>query len=56
MNPTPYITRRARGLAPLNRRRARRRSRWITAARLACVAVALLWLAALASLAWLVIR
>jgi hypothetical protein len=55
MNTHIFITRRARNLSlgTLNRPR---RSRWITAARLACIAIALIWLAALASLAWLIIR
>ncbi len=50
MNPAPYLTRRARNLplSALNRRR--RPSPWITAARIACVTVALLWVLALASL------
>ena len=52
MTPYPYITRRARGLAPLNRRRAR--GCGLTVARLTA------WLiipaAMLAALAWLVIR
>jgi hypothetical protein len=56
MNPTPYLTRRARNLSLGTLNRPRRPSRWITAARLACVAIAFLWLAALASLAWLIIR
>jgi hypothetical protein len=55
MNPTPYLTRRARNL-PLGTLNRPRRSRWVIVARLVCVAVALLWLAALASLTWLIIR
>ena len=56
MNTHIFVTRRARNLSLGTLNRPRRPSRWITAARLACVAIALLWLAALASLAWLIIR
>jgi hypothetical protein len=55
MNPTPYLTRRARNL-PLSSLNHPRRSRWVIVARLACIAIAFLWLAALASLTWLIIR
>ena len=50
MNPAPYLTRRARRvpLSTLNRRRPR--SPWITAARVACVTVAVAWVLALAAL------
>jgi hypothetical protein len=55
MNTHIFVTRRARNL-PLSSLNRPRRSRWVIVARLVCVAVALLWLAALASLAWLIIR
>ena len=53
MTPHPYITRRARGLAPLNRRRPR--SRGVSLARIAAAVLVLAWLASLAALAWVLI-
>jgi hypothetical protein len=53
MTPHPYITRRARGLAPLNRPRPR--SRGVSLARIAAAVLVLAWLASLAALAWWVL-
>jgi hypothetical protein len=50
MNPAPYLTRRARRVPLSTLNRPRRPSRWITAARVACVTVAAAWLLALAAL------
>jgi hypothetical protein len=50
MNPAPYLTRRARNLPLSALNRPRRPSRWIPAARVACVTVAAAWVLALSVL------
>jgi hypothetical protein len=50
MDPAPYLTRRARRVPLSTLNRPRRPSPWITAARVACVTVAVAWLLALAVL------